>query len=171
MEKVTINSKEYLLGDINKYESGEIYKIGEELVLAEDCMFDFAIGTYLRKDSEEASLLVKGIVEFKDGGFIEGYFSPSLQNEEVSLKTEGGYSKKRLVLNKSVLNNTDYIDTSSLLYKAYDSVTPDDLYEPFRITKDFKTKYPYGAGDVLDKYMSYFDNVKIRAAAGAKHIH
>lgn len=163
--KVKINEELYTKGDSSIKNSGEAYFIEGKWYLSSDCVYDHFLGRYAIK--EKSLHLVHGIVAIDEkNDFVFGHFSPSLSNITVHLKN----TKRVLCLNKHLIKGLGYIETSSGDYKHYTGVTITDVYVPKKISKDFKSRFPYGAGDVLNQHLEYLTNLKINPSKGAKSL-
>lgn len=170
MKKVIINNTEYILGDASIFESGTAYTIEGKDYPASKCEYDFAKNIYILKESDSMTNLVKGIVGIdKDNNFIQGYFSPSLSNSRIQLK--GGDTLAIMDPKILDLEDSEYVLSNNNTYVHVSVVKIKNLYEPFKINKDFKTTFPYGAGDVMDQYEEYFQKVNMKISQGANKIH
>lgn len=170
MKKVIINNTEYILGDASIFESGTAYTIEGEDYPASKCEYDFAKNIYILKESASMTNLVKGIVGIdKDNNFTQGYFSPSLSNSRIQLK--GGDTLTIMDPKILDLEDSEYVLSNNNTYVHVSVVKVRNLYEPFKINKDFKTTFPYGAGDVMDQYEEYFQKVNMKISQGANKIH
>lgn len=170
MKKVIINNTEYILGDTSIFESGTAYTIEGKDYPASKCEYDFAKNIYILKESNSMTNLIKGIVGIdKDNNFTQGYFSPSLSNSQIQLK-EGA---TLTIMDPKILDleDSEYVLSNNNTYIHVSVVKIKNLYEPFKINKDFKTTFPYGAGDVMDQYEEYFQKVNMKISQGATKIH
>lgn len=163
-DKVTIDGVDYKLGNISILDSGEAYMIDNTPYLAKDCKYDHARNVYVHINNAE---VIKGIIGYKDGNFIMGDFSQSLDNIIVKIKETGS---KRTAINKEALTGASFLVTSSNVYVHLSKLSIDEFYKPAKISKEFKTSFDYGVGRVLEGYQSYYENTTIKISSYAKKV-
>ncbi len=165
--KVTIDGKEYSLGDTAVFESGEAYTINNKNYLAKDCVYDYTLKRYRSKD-ENLDNLAEGYVGFnKDGNFIKGYFTITTNVVNVGKK---GTRTVTPCISADILSD-EYITKNDGVYVNYQDATVSNVYEPFEVSREFKMNFPYGAGDVMDAYIEYSSLQKCKTTSGVKALH
>lgn len=92
-----IDGNFYMIGDPRIKDSGDCYKIGDRYYRADTgyILFDEEEQTYVTSTSD----LIKGFIDYKDGEFIEGYFSENiLYNVDIQLSN----GENRILFRKEI---------------------------------------------------------------------